>query len=181
MKKALLSILASITMILALTEPFSLYASGDSFDSVNYQLVDYITPNGNSVAINTGYKVNKNTEIIAVMYSAFDSGNYYLGSGGSPNQFGIAAVSNNRYRVRNANGSNAYYSDNNSFVDEITTIHYTPSLTTFSFPNSSDVTVSTTSSNNIATATMGIFANHASGAFSNYLKNGRLYEGLKKE
>ena len=178
MKKALNSILLIVCSIFLtfIWEPFSLYATGDSFDSVNYQLVDYITPNGNSVAINTGYKVNKDTNIIAVMYSSFDSGNYYLGSGGSTNQFGIAAVSSNRYRVRNANGTNAYYSSNNSFVDEITTINYTPSQTVFSFTNSPSITVSQTASNNTATTYMGIFANYSGSSFSNYLKNGRLYD-----
>lgn len=180
MKKALNSILLFVCSIFLtiVWEPFSLYATGDSFDSANYQLVDYVYPKNNSsgIYINTGYAPNQNTTIIATMSNSGSNTGFYYGVtktvNGSARSIGFKNGSSN-YQIRtmnnntNVNVTGSKFSDNTVFV-----VNQSPTVTTITSGNTT-YTSSTYSYGNYTLASMFIF-----GLNNNGLTSGNTYARL---
>lgn len=176
MKKALLSILFSITMILALAEPFSIYAAGDTFDSVNYQLVDYVSPNGSGAYINTGYNPRSNTTIVSTFsYTAVTSGRRFYGANDATNQYGLGISSSNYYVIRYSNGSNTINTNGKFVANTIIKFNQTPNVTTAT-DGSITYTTNTYSQSNNVNRGLTIFAVNTSGGVVNQYPTARLYE-----
>ena len=180
MKKALNVILLFVCSIFLTTiwEPFSLYATGDSFDAANYQLVDYVYPKNNAsgIYINTGYAPNQNTTIIATMSNSGSNTGFYYGVtktvNGSARSVGFKNGSSN-YQIRtmnnntNVNVTGSKFSDNTVFV-----VNQSPTVTTITSGNTT-YTSSTYSYGNYTLNSLYIF-----GLNNNGLQTGNTYARL---
>lgn len=174
MKKKVLPVFALILSLFLSGRPFSIYADSDTFDSVNYDLVDYVSPNGSNVYINTGYKPNANT-VINVVFSTTSntSGRFLYGVASSSNSYGFNIGT--AYRVRTLNGTSNINLDGIFPVNTIVTVNQGLSVTTATDGNTT-YSASYTQGNSSLTSNMYIFCLNASGSTTNFLTGAKLYD-----
>lgn len=177
-KFSVVIVFLSLVLGLVGTRPFTVYADSDIFDSTNYTLVDYVTPNGNNVAVMLNYTPNYNTVLDGQFYGPYQSNKYIFGSlKSSTNQYAISMIDTKHWRIRYNDGSAYVNTSNNTyFENKIYRIYMTNSSVTFSASGETDVVATYTSSNGSSGSTLALFAQTDGNSFASYANQHRMYD-----